>query len=229
MIEKFHPVTHVIFDMDGLLLNTEPKYDTAINTVCEKYGSKYSLEAKLSCLGRPAKDGAKRVLAILNLPISVDQYLSELNVECQKLFVDVELMPGADRLVRHFSSKGIPIAIATSSQKSNFDLKAKGKEEFFGHFNHVVIGSDNPEVKHGKPSPDIFLLAAKKFPSPPESMKNVLVFEDSMTGVQAGLAAGMQVVWVPDPILDITKQESTQVLKSLEDFKPELFHLPSFS
>jgi beta-phosphoglucomutase-like phosphatase (HAD superfamily) len=54
----------------------------------------------------------------------------------------------------------------------------------------------------------------------------VLVFEDSINGVKAGLAAGMQVVWVPDPCLDVNSQNATLIIKSLEQFDPKLFNLP---
>ncbi len=57
----------------------------------------------------------------------------------------------------------------------------------------------------------------------------MLVFEDSINGVKAGLAAGMQVVWVPDPCLDINSQEATLIIPTLEEFHPPLFNLPAFA
>ncbi|KAJ2999820.1 hypothetical protein HDV02_001598 [Globomyces sp. JEL0801] len=81
----------------------------------------------------------------------------------------------------------------------------------------------------GKPSPDIFLEAAKLIGN--HQPENCLVFEDSRSGVEAGLNAKMQVIWVPDsrlPLDDHMKTQCSKVLKTLEDFNPILYGLPPF-
>ncbi|KAK0180320.1 hypothetical protein PV327_005976 [Microctonus hyperodae] len=147
----------------------------------------------------------------------------------QDLFVQVRVMPGAERLLRHLHKHNIPIALATSSSKSSYELKTKLVKPMFELFHHQVLGGSDPDVKEGKPAPDIFLVAASRFDDKPDPSK-CLVFEDAPNGVQAALSAGMQVVMVPDSNLpkDLT-QKATMVLKSLEDFKPELFGLPPFT
>lgn len=108
------------------------------------------------------------------------------------------------------------------------DLKTTHHRELFKLFNHRVCGSTDPEVKQGKPSPDIFLVAANRFSDKPTS-ENCLVFEDAPNGVTAATAAGMQCVMVPDEHVPLEMCKlATQVLKSLEDFKPEEFGLPPF-
>lgn len=157
----------------------------------------------------------------------VQQYESVMKKSCHK----IQLMPGAQRLIEHLSAKKVPIAIATGSAESGFERKTGHIGDIlrkpFSH--HVYAGSD-PEVKRGKPHPDVFEQAAKRFKNPPKDMKSVLVFEDAINGVKAALAAGMQVILVPDKRLDLTKVtvRPTQVLQSLEQFKPELFNLPKF-
>ncbi|XP_018021446.1 pseudouridine-5'-phosphatase isoform X3 [Hyalella azteca] len=139
------------------------------------------------------------------------------------------LLLGAERLVRHLHKHGVPIAIASGSSQTSFDLKTTSHRELMKLFNPVVLSSSDPEVKAGKPAPDVFLVCAGRFPDKPHSSK-CLVFEDAPLGVKAAAAAGMQCVMVPDPRTDKSlTEEATLVLESLEDFKPELFGLPPFN
>jgi len=229
MGEQPQPVTHVIFDMDGLLLDTEPRYEKAINRICRKYGSEYTLEAMRLTLGRTARGAAESVITNCNLPISIDQFVEEIELIYPEIFKDaVDLMPGVERLVKHLKEHNIPICIATSSKNSTFKLKSKHYPEFFKMFSHIVRGSDDPEVKRGKPDPDIFIIAANRFSPPPVDMKSCLVFEDSANGVKAGRAAGMQVVWVPPSCVDPSSASATLIVDSLEEFDPTVFGLPAY-
>ena len=85
---------------------------------------------------------------------------------------------------------------------------------------------DDPEIKQGKPAPDIFLLAAKRLKAPPEKC---LVFEDSVAGMQAAIAAGMSVVAIPDPVFekDLFK-DADLVLNSMREFEPQQWGLPNY-
>ncbi|XP_044536500.1 pseudouridine-5'-phosphatase-like isoform X2 [Gracilinanus agilis] len=178
------PVTHLLFDMDGLLLDTERLYSVIFQEICDCYGKKYTWDVKA-------------------------------------------MVMGVEKLINHLHRHSIPIAVATSSAGLSFEWKTGRHKEFFSLFNHLVLG-DDPDVKSGKPEPDLFLTCAKRFsPAPPA--EKCLVFEDAPNGVEAALAAGMQVVMVPDEQLnpELTRK-ATLVLKSLEDFKPELFGLPPY-
>lgn len=96
---------------------------------------------------------------------------------------NVNFMPGAERLIRHLSANNVPIAVATSSGAESVAVKTKNHQEVFKLFHHFVMGSTDPEVKEGKPAPDIFLIAAKRFPDSPDP-KKCLVVEDAPNGVQ---------------------------------------------
>lgn len=75
---------------------------------------------------------------------------------------------GAERLVKHLKSHNIPIAVATSSASQSIEVKTTNHRKLFELFDHIVMGSTDPEVKRGKPMPDIFLVAAGRFKNPPK-------------------------------------------------------------
>jgi pseudouridine-5'-monophosphatase len=99
--------------------------------------------------------------------------------------------------------------------------------ETFSKFHHITTGS-HPDIKEGKPAPDIFLICARLFEDKVEP-ESCLVFEDAPSGVQAAIAAGMQVVAIPDKRVnpDIMA-DATQILYSMAQFRPEDFGLPAF-
>ena len=145
---------------------------------------------------------------------------------CFPLMVLMFASAGAEKLVRHLHANKVPIAVATSSHSRHFDVKTGNHKDFFALFNHIVTGD---EVTRGKPNPDIFQVAASRFSQPPASPAAALVFEDAPTGVEAAVAASMPVVMVPDPQLDPALCTSaSQVVKSLEHFRPEEWGLPAY-
>lgn len=83
----------------------------------------------------------------------------------------VVYVAGAERLVRHLHSHGIPIAVATSSSEESVNVKLTKHRELFSLFHHIVTASSDPEVKRGKPNPDIFLVCASRFPDKPNPEK----------------------------------------------------------
>lgn len=230
---KPRPVTHIIFDVDGLLVDSEKYYSEAISEVASRYGKTFDYQIKLDMMGTKPIEGAIICLEKLGLAgqIKPEEFVTEYETVMKRSCHKIKLMPGAERLIKHLSSKNIPIAIATGSAQSGFERKTGHIGEILRKpfLHHVFAGSD-PEVKRGKPFPDVFQVAAKRFKDAPTDMGKVLVFEDAVNGVKAALAAQMQVVFVPDKRLDVSSVavKPTQLLDSLEHFKPELFGLPPF-
>jgi pseudouridine-5'-monophosphatase len=125
-------------------------------------------------------------------------------------------IPGAEAFTRELRRKRIPMAIATSTDARLYQVKIAGHREWFSIFETVVCG-DDPRVLHGKPAPDIFLAAAEGLGARPETC---LVVEDSPFGVAAAIAAGMNVVGMPDPRMDRGRfAEAHFVVESFEEMR----------
>lgn len=222
-------VTHVLFDLDGLLVDTESVYTLATQAVLDKWDRKFTWDIKAKMMGRKALEAAELCLQDLGLgpeEITAQDFVAEVEKRLQELFPKVPLMPGVDRLIRHLHRHGVPMAVATSSSRPFFDLKTTLHKELFSLMQHVVTSE---QVAKAKPDPELFLTAAKLFSSSPE-VDRVLVFEDAPNGVEAGLAAGMQVVHVPDANLPRSLCGHAHcTLSSIADFRPEEWGLPPFN
>ncbi|XP_046971907.1 pseudouridine-5'-phosphatase-like [Vanessa cardui] len=224
----FKPVTHVLFDMDGLLLNTEEYYMIGFQQVASRYGKEFTFDLKCKIMGKQSQELASSIIKELDLPLTAEEFLFETRKIFDKLFLQSKVMPGVEKLLLHLHKHKVPMGLATSSSKETYDLKVTNHHELFQLFPYKTWGTSDPNVKRGKPYPDIFLIAAAKFPDAPSPDK-CLVFEDSLNGVKAAVAAGMQVVMIPDPRFDRNQApEATLILSSMEDFRPEVFSLPPF-
>lgn len=207
--------------------DTEKQYSDAISNVLKEFGEKYTYNLEMQCLGLPTKLACALMIDELDLPVELSELHSKFEDEVYRRIGNVKLKPGVQRLLLHLHEHRVPMAIATSTSQKYFNLKATPHLRLLPAFRHIVCG-DDPELIHGKPAPDIFLLAASRF-KPAPSPDKCLVFEDSVMGVKAGRAAGMQVVMTPDPrVPNASRRNATMVIKSLADFQPELFGLPPF-
>jgi len=221
-------VTHCIFDMDGLLLNTESFYTIVQRDLVKKYGKEHTWELKSKMMGMKALDACRYLVATLDIgdQVTPEEFLVLRETALDAMFPTAQLLPGAEKLLRHLYHSKIPFCLATSSHRRHYELKTTNHKPVFELFNHRITGD---LVSVGKPAPDIFLKAAETF-DPPASPADCLVFEDAPAGVASAVAAGMPVVMVPDPGLgkELTK-EATIVLSSLLEFDPAAWGLPPYA
>ncbi|XP_073255781.1 pseudouridine-5'-phosphatase-like [Porites lutea] len=220
--------THVIFDLDGLMLDTEIIYTRVTQEILNPYGKVFDWSVKSKMMGRSTQEAARVLLEELQLPLSTDELIKMSQEKLFEQFPSATLLPGVEKLVHHFHKHNIPMAVATGSGTQAYDRKISNHKHLFQLISHVVK-SDDPELQQCKPAPDIFLLASARFPAQPTSPDHVLVFEDAPNGVTAARAAGMNVVMVPDKNVDRAKcANASMVLKSLEEFDPSEWGFPPF-
>lgn len=216
----------VIFDMDGLLLDTEGVYTEVTQIISDRYGGRaFDWQFKQNTIGLGAYDLASYIVGALELPIGPETFLELRTPLMNERFPHANAMAGAERLVRHLSAKGVPIAVGTSSSRHYFDLKISRHREWFALFDAIVT-ADDPQVGAAKPAPDIFLVAAERLGIAPV---DCLVFEDSPFGITAAKAAGMFAVAIPDPAMPDAKfRHADHRLPSLEAFEPQAWGLPKY-
>lgn len=218
-------ITHVIYDMDGVLLDTESFYTKAATMFAARHGKEFGPELKSRMIGKKSIDSATIFVKSLGLPIAPEEYLKAREDLLNHLLPQARRMPGAERLTLHLKKARVPQAVATSSDTYHFKLKTTRHASWFGIFDCLILG-DDPALKRGKPAPDIFLLAAERLGAVPA---DCLVFEDAPAGVEAARAAGMSTVAVPDSMVDSACYGGAdQVLSSLVDFVPEEWGLPPY-
>ncbi|GAB5360857.1 hypothetical protein AAMO2058_000663300 [Amorphochlora amoebiformis] len=198
-------VQAVIFDLDGTLIDYEEASRTAMCDVLKPYGKTVEWSLHSRVLGRKMHDVATIILDSLDLndQFTPDSFVSTYYKRMGELYKDIKPMDGVLSVMKGFKEMGIPMVIATSSYEHSYVKKMKFHKDIESYV-HLHVCGDDPEVKNGKPAPDIFLCAKKrleKIVGPLEASK-CIVFEDSPFGLQGAYAAGMMGVALPDPRID---------------------------
>ncbi|HYP74327.1 MAG TPA: HAD-IA family hydrolase [Polyangiaceae bacterium] len=199
--------SHVIFDLDGVLLDTEKLYTEATQRVVGQYGKTFEWSLKSLMMGRHELEAAELLVQTLGIPITAHEYLRRQLPIAEGLFPSAVELPGAEAFVTELLARGHVLAVGTSSTRRLYELKTSHLPWFEG-FSAVVSG-DHPEVRELKPAPDIFLAAARAVAADPA---HCLVIEDSPAGVLAARAAGMSVVAIPDPALPEDRFAQAQLI-----------------
>jgi len=210
--------SHVIFDLDGVLLDSEKLYTEATQSVIAPYGKTFDWTLKSRMMGRHELEAAELLVRTLELPITAEEYLRRQLPLAESLFPTAAELPGAEAFVTKLAQLGHVLAVGTSSTRRLYELKTSHLP-WFGVFSAVVSG-DHPEVRELKPAPDIFLAAARAIAGEPGKC---LVIEDSPAGVLAARAAGMSVVAIPDAALpDERFAEAHLIVRSYDELRAHL-------
>ena len=210
----------VFFDMDGLLVDSEPLWLKSETEVTEAFGYAWTEADQVACLGGPLSRVGEYMFDRCNNQKSPPYFTQKLiDVQCAKLRGSTPLMPGALELVHQLQAEGVPTALVSASPRNIVDavLENLGGSPF-----PFSISSD--DVANTKPHPDAYLLAAKKIGV---EISHSLIFEDSLTGVSAARASGAWLIAVPHLVV-VAESERVRSIKSLEQLSftklQELFH-----
>ena len=189
MTSKFDAV---VFDMDGLLVDSETVWHLAETAMIEARGEVYTDEVRANIIGKRMD----ALLAYLREVYGFEDTLATLNDELIERMLalipqKVEPQPGAQALIEYVIAQDVPYAIASSSAMAIIEsvVQSQGWERHF----EVLCSADDDE--HGKPAPDVYLRAARLLGVEPS---RCLALEDSPTGARAAVAAGMTCYAVPD-------------------------------
>lgn len=215
-----HPAA-CLFDLDGLLLDTEPLHARAWQEAASQFGRPLSSGELQQLRGRRRLDCAEQVLGWIaeqsndgKVP-TAEQLLAVRQPIAERLLPAARPMPGAAELVRSCREQLIPMALATSSSRQAVELKA-APHPWLALIETRVHG-DDPELGAGKPEPDVFLLAARRLGV---AAQDCWAFEDSPAGAQAAVAAGCLVhVLLPPGLEQNQYPQSTIWISSLLQVK----------
>ena len=209
----------IIFDMDGVLVDSEPLFHDAINRLLTQEGAEPVSEGENqeTLLGTTIEETWRRLKRSRALPLPVETYMGRYDGMVREMMMqELAPQPGVRELIGVCRERGLPLAVASSSRHSWVDLKLAAIG-LTGAFDLVVGGDD---VTNGKPAPDIYLKAAAGLGLPPGEC---IAIEDSPVGIAAAGAAGIYTIAVrTDYTRHLDVSQANAILESLADFDRSL-------
>jgi beta-phosphoglucomutase len=204
-----------LFDMDGVVIDSNPFHKIALRQFCKKYGYDLSEEQlKEKIYGRTNKDWLTNIFGKLDEK-TLKAYADEKEALFREIYAnDIKPVEGLVSFLNKMDDLKIPRAIATSAPRANVDftLSKTGTEKYFP----VIL--DDSFVSMGKPHPEIYLKTAAALNFDP---KNCIVFEDSLSGVKAGKASGCKVVGITTTHSREELGETDLVIDNFEELDPQ--------
>ena len=209
-----HRYRAVVFDMDGLLLDTEVLWQRAEGRLFARHGDAFTFEDKLTVMGTSAAFTGEFYARRLDLPAEdAPQLIRELTeLMLEELQADVDARPGAIELLERLKGR-IPLGLATNSPRFLVDAALKGAG-FTDAFDAVVSSDD---VERHKPAPDLYLLICERLGVSPQE---TLALEDTASGIASAKAAGLTCIAVPQ-FAETDVSAADRVIDSLEELLAE--------
>ncbi len=204
----------VIFDMDGLLLDSERVALACFEEAAKALGAPWSQELALSLVGRSARDCDRLIAQAFGERFPLEplrERFSEI-YDGKVAAGDIPLKPWVRELLDWLEAARIPRAVATSTFRKRAEAKL-ARSHLLQRFDALACGD---EILHGKPAPDIYELAAQRLGVEP---RDCLALEDSNVGIRAAVSASMKAIMVPDllqPEADI-RRYGVAVVPSLKE------------
>jgi HAD superfamily hydrolase (TIGR01509 family) len=212
------PVAAVAFDLDGVIVDTEPYWADAKREVVLETGGHWSDGAPTAMLGMSGPEWAQYLHDELGVPLAPAEIRERVVARMLARLRDgAPLLPGASEAVKRIAGRW-PLALASSADRPVIEavLDTAGLAGFF----KVVVASD--EVGRGKPAPDVYLAAAERLGVDPGV---VVAIEDSPNGMRSVKAAGMALIAIPNPVTDVGDDvlaTADVVLQSVSELTPEV-------
>ena len=203
-----------IFDMDGVIVDSNPTHKIALKQFCKKLGydlSETDLREKI--YGRTNRDWLLNLFGQLDEQ-TIRKYADEKEALFRQLYIDIKPVNGLLPFLDKLDSLDISRAIATSAPRANVDFTLK-KTNTGKYFKTIL---DDSFVTEGKPNPQIYLKSASALGFDPQ---NCIVFEDSLSGVQAGKDAGCKVVGITTTHTREELAETDFIIDDFENLEPE--------
>ena len=190
MLKK--PVEAVLFDMDGLLIDTEAVYIAAMQAAARVLGRDMPMDFCHSMVGVPGHECNLMIEEFYGAGFSIAEFRQHFSVEIRQLLDSgIPLKPGVIELLDFLGSRALPLAVATSAGRATAESHL-GKAGLLDRFKALATRDD---VERAKPHPDVYLEAARRLGVAPE---RCIAFEDSNVGLTAAHAAGTMAFMVPD-------------------------------
>lgn len=218
-MRKEGKIKAVVFDMDGLMFDTEPIYRFAWQRAAADLGYELNDDIYINLIGLNNEDSERVLVHTFDSNFSINKFRCQRRVYWEKYVLQhgITKKPGLSNLLAALEKWEIPMAIATSSDHKDAvrSLRAAGIKD---RFRCIVTGD---RVKKGKPAPDIYKAAARKLGFSPHEC---VALEDSTAGLRAANSAGMLTIMIPDMNLPDEKVSSLAwcILPSLHEVIPLL-------
>lgn len=182
----------IVFDLDGVLIDSEQRWNGAKEALVREAGGRWREEAPTVMMGMSSPEWAAYLRDDLAVPLEVDEISREVVRRMEEGYRQaLPLLPGASEAVRALAARW-PLGLASSANRELIDLVLELAG--FGDAFHVTVSSE--EVERGKPAPDVYLAAARGLGV---EAAGCVAVEDSSNGLRSAAAAGMTVIAVPNP------------------------------